>query len=64
MKIIEVPTFNEDGSIKATVLYTPEEAQALLQFATNFLAAAGMHASIMVASKKEDPLQQELPFND
>ena len=64
MRIIEVPVFNEDGSVKATVVYTPQEAQALLQFATNFLAAAGMTASMMVATKLEDDPQQELKFND
>lgn len=64
MKIIEVPMFNEDGSIKATIVYTPLEAQALLQFATNFLTAAGMTASMMVATKLEDDPQQELKFDD
>ena len=64
MRIIEVPMFNEDGSVKATVVYTPQEVQALLQFATNFLAAAGMTASMMVATKLEDDPQQELKFND
>jgi hypothetical protein len=63
MKIIEVPTFGEDGSITATVMYSPEEAQALLQFATNFLTATGMHARIMAATKLDDK-QQELKFND
>lgn len=41
MKIIEVPIFNDDGSVQATQLYSPEEAQRLLQFAVNFMLAVG-----------------------
>jgi len=61
MKVIEVPVFNEDGSIKLTQLISPEEAQSLLQFAINFLTASGMMATFAVATKKEDP-QMELPL--
>ena len=61
MKIIEVPVFNEDGSVKLTQLLSPEEAQSLLQFALNFLTASGMMAAYTVASKKEDP-KMELPL--
>lgn len=41
MKFIEVPVFNEDGSITATMQVGPEEAQELLQFAVNFMANIG-----------------------
>ena len=61
MKVIEVPIFNDDGSIKLTHLISPEEAQALLQFALNFLAASGMAATFAVAKPTEDG-QMELPF--
>lgn len=58
MKIISVPIYNEDGSVQFTQQVSAEEAQALLQFAINFLAASGM-ASVMtpVAST-----QMELPL--
>ena len=60
MKVIEVPVFNDDGSVKLTQLLSPEEAQSLLQFAINFLTASGMLTAFAVSSKKEDP-QMELP---
>lgn len=41
MKIIEVPVFNEDGSVQATHILTAEETQVLLQFALNFLLSSG-----------------------
>ena len=41
MKLIEVPQYNDDGSVRATMLIGPEEAKGLLQFAINVLAAAG-----------------------
>lgn len=41
MKILEVPIFNEDGSIQTVQQYSPEEAQRLLQFAANFLLGVG-----------------------
>jgi len=61
MKVIEVPVFNEDGSIKVTHLISPEEAQALLQFATNFLMASGMMATNLMPTEPPDP-QMELPL--
>jgi hypothetical protein len=63
MKILEVPTFNPDGSIRVTHLLSPEEAQGLLQFALNFLTAAGM-AGVYVKEQAKDPAQGELKFND
>lgn len=61
MKVIEVPVFNDDGSVKLTQLLSPEEAQSLLQFALNFLTASGMMAAIAVA-KPKDENQMELPL--
>lgn len=61
MKIIEVPIYNEDGSVQVTQLISPEEAQGLLQLAVNILMASGM----MAATKKttQDPQQQlEIPL--
>lgn len=43
MKIIDVPVYNKDGSVQFTQSVSPEEAQHLLGFAINFLAATGMH---------------------
>ena len=60
MKVIEVPVFNDDGSVKLTQLLSPGEAQSLLQFAINFLTASGMITAFAVSAKKEDP-QMELP---
>lgn len=60
MKVIEVPVFNEDGSIKLTQLISPEEAKTLLQFAINFLAATGLATNYAVA--KPDDGQMELPL--
>lgn len=48
MRFIEVPQFEEDGSVVGTVMYTPEEAAALLQFAVNFHMAVGAKAIINV----------------
>lgn len=54
MKVIEVPVYNDDGSVKATMLLSPEETKTLLQFAINFLAASGLAASATVV---ETPVQ-------
>lgn len=53
MKIIDVPVFNEDGTVKFTQVITAEEAQALLQFAINFLASTGMSVQMLVKRTKE-----------
>ena len=56
MKIIDVPVFNDDGSIKATMQVGEKEAQFLLEFALNMLA--GMGASIVMKnSAEENPLE-------
>lgn len=54
MKIIEVPVFNEDGSIKFTSVVSPEESQALLQFALNFLAGAGLAARARIQQAEDE----------
>lgn len=61
MRIIEVPMLNEDGSVKCTMVYGPEEVQKLLQFATNFFAAIGSTAVMMGPAPQEEP---EAQFND
>lgn len=48
MKIIDVPVFNEDGTVKFTQVLTAQEAQVLLQFALNFLASTGLSVRMMV----------------
>ena len=54
MKIIDVPIYNEDGSVQFTQSVRPEEAQALLQFAINFLAQMGMNQfAVPVETKSE-----------
>ena len=53
MKIIEVPVFNEDGSLKFTQVLNPEETQVLLQFAVNFLLSQGLSIRYMMEQKDE-----------
>ena len=59
MKIIEVPVFNEDGSIKLTQMVSPEEAQTLLQFAINFMLAMGTTVQVGIGTPPE-----EMELND
>jgi hypothetical protein len=40
--IIEVPVFNEDGSLNFTAKVSEKEAQMLLQFALNLSVVAGL----------------------
>lgn len=63
---LEVPVFNEDGSVKFTVNCEEKQAQVLLQFALNFLVATGMYAA-QTAGEIEDDIaehgkQMELPL--
>ena len=60
MKFIEVPVYNDDGSVKIVQQLSPEEAQHLLSFAINFLTAAGMAGAINIAKKTDG--QMELPL--
>ena len=69
MKIIEVPIFNDDGSVQVTHTIAPEEAQILLQFALNFLTGTGLSLRQIMQKTKEQQekstLEQlELKFND
>ena len=65
MKIIEVPVFNEDGSIKFTQVCSPEEAQSLLQFALNFLTATGMNVRMLMSNQTETPEEEvKVGLND
>lgn len=41
MEVLDVPVFNQDGTIQFTQKVSPKEAQALLGFALNFLTAHG-----------------------
>ena len=50
---IDVPVFNEDGSVKYTQTMSPDEAQAVLQFALNFLVTSGLAANYAVFNKNE-----------
>lgn len=59
MKIIDVPVFEDDGSVKFTQSVSPEEAKALLTFALNFLAAQG-YAAHMLAQQGDE----EMEFDD
>jgi hypothetical protein len=61
MKIIDVPVFNEDGSVKFTQVLTAAEAQVLLQFALNFLASTGLSVKVMVDRAKQDEQQNGTP---
>lgn len=62
MKIIDVPIFNEDGSIKFTQVVGPEEAQMLLQFAINFLVSTGMSVRVLMADKDKDSDELQIPL--
>ena len=56
MKIIDVPVYNNEGSVQFTAQVTPEQAQTLLQFAYNFLVASGLtkQFGIVRANNDED----------
>ena len=55
MRVIEVPIINDDGSVQAVCVYTPDEVQRLLQFAANFMMAAGNAAIIMSGPNTDRP---------
>ena len=54
MKLIDVPVYNPDGSVKFTAVVKPQEVQVLLQFALNFLTSVGISASELANLKNED----------
>lgn len=61
MKLIDVATFNDDGSINATFSLNPEQAQAVLQFGLNLAIASGLSAEIGIMTEddfdEDDTLQ-------
>ena len=54
MKVIDIPVFEDDGSIKFTMVAGPEEAKTLLQFAVNFLSSAGLAQQFMIQKAEAD----------
>lgn len=46
MKITEVPVYNEDGTVKLTVVLGENELQTLLQFGMNMAVAMGIAGSM------------------
>ena len=62
MKILDVPVFNEDGSLQYHQTLSAQEVQVLLQFALNFLVAAGISTQTLMKQVEDAEEQQE--FND
>jgi hypothetical protein len=60
MKIIDVPVFNGDGSIQYHQTLSANEVQVLLQFALNFLVAAGISTQQLMKQVEEAEEKQEL----
>jgi hypothetical protein len=54
MQVLDVPVFNDDGSVKFTQLVSPDEAQVLLQFAINFLLSTGITVKMLQSRKNDD----------
>ena len=54
MQIIDIPVFNQDGSIQYTQRISPEEAKGILQFALNFLVTSGLVANYAVMTPTDD----------
>jgi hypothetical protein len=59
MKIEEIPVLNKDGSVKMTVVINEEQRKALLQFALNFLMAAGLSATYGIMTGNDEAPPQE-----
>jgi hypothetical protein len=57
MEVLDVPIFNADGSVQFTQKLSPNEAQALLGFALNFLTAHGFMTQV-------SPPETEQELND
>jgi len=57
MKIIDVPVYNEDGSLQFTQSVSPQEAQALLQFAINFNLAVGMSSGVSIGTAEDEDVE-------
>ncbi len=61
MQLIDVPVFNEDGSVRFHQTLSAKETQLLLQFALNFLVAAGINMQQLQQQVEEAEAPQ---FND
>ena len=61
MKIIEVPVYNSDGSVKTVFEINPEEAKHLLEFAINYMASVG---NLAMLEKAQEAMKQDVKFND
>jgi hypothetical protein len=55
MQILDVPVFNEDGSVQFTQTLTAAEARVLLQFGLNYFASLGLHTRIVEAMNERNP---------
>lgn len=64
MKLIEVPIFNEDGSVQCLQVLSAEEVQVLLQFALNFLTSAGLTVRMLIDKNKEKEEPVKVGLND
>lgn len=62
MKTIDVPVFNEDGSVQFTQVLSEKEVQVLLQFALNFLVATGINVHTFVQGAQEQ--DEDNPLDD
>lgn len=63
MRILEVPVFDDNNEIKATLVLQPEEAHHLLQFALNFLVSAGLATSYQIKEDENVPSLEEMDFD-
>ena len=64
MKLIDVPVFNDDGSVQFTQVLNEKEVQVLLQFALNFLVATGINVHTFVQGAQEADDDEEPAFGD
>lgn len=62
MKIVDVPVFNSDGSVQYHQTLSANEVQVLLQFALNFLVAAGISTQTLM--KQVEEVEEKQEFND
>lgn len=61
MQIVDVPVFNTDGSLQYHQTLSAKEVQVLLQFALNFLVAAGISTQALMEKVEQAPKPE---FND
>lgn len=58
MKVIEVPIFNDDGSVRVVQVLSAEEVQTILEFACNFLMTAGLAGHFAVINRRNAEEEQ------